>query len=248
VAAAQMWATTTRPKTGSMECSGTSLAAPARESAGEEASPMVRTNSRTSGCRPRRLLGGSRRMSLESSGDVCIRRLWRTRRRGGELRRRRRVSNLHPAREREGKVRTRRPTVGGKVRRALTGSGAEHRRSSLVLWASWWPWKTTTGEERDESGAAACSAVRMERERGAVGASGSFIPRARVDKTRRSGSREASGSERNSGAAAAHHSEHCWKQSSGGGRPKWQEVGVDRRTRTGSGDRLTSRAHSNFIN
>jgi hypothetical protein len=103
VAAAQMWATTTRPKNGSTECSGTSLAAPARESAGEEASPMVRTNSRTSGCRPRRLLGGSRRMSLESSGDVCIRRLWRTRRRGGELRRRRRVSNLHPAREREGK-------------------------------------------------------------------------------------------------------------------------------------------------
>jgi hypothetical protein len=101
------------------------------------------------------------------------------------------------------------------------------------------------GEDRGESGAVACSGVGVERERGAVGVSDSFMPRARIDKTRWSGSNEACDSKRSSGAAAAHQ-QALLEAKQRRGRPKWLEVGVDRRTRTRSGERLTIRTHSNF--
>jgi hypothetical protein len=84
------------------------------------------------------------------------------------------------------------------------------------------------GEDRCESGAVAYSTVRVERERGAVGVSDSFLCHVLA-------------STRSDGAAATRHataseaveqqqriSKHCWKQSNGGVGPsgqRWELIG-----------------------
>jgi hypothetical protein len=72
-----------------------------------------------------------------------------------------------------------------------------------------------------------------------------LLARARSSSQRESGSSKACRSERSSGAAAAHQ-RALVEAKQRRGQAKWPVVGVARGTRTGSGERLTSRAHPNF--